>query len=426
VGLTAAVCLAAAGHSVIGVERDGVRLASLRSGTPPFFEPGMAESLADALSSGALSFTETLAESDSTDVVDVVIVAVGSPQLSSGASDLSQVVSAFLEIAAMPAPPRAVILKSTVPPGTSDRLLAEHSSLRERFVFSPEFLSQGSALRDWKHPSRLVAGLFERRLEPLVADLYRGIDAPLIVTTPVDAEMIKYASNAFLATKISFVNEIANVCEAIGADIEEVTAAMGLDPRIGPKYLGAGIGYGGSCFPKDTRALSYLSHLSGTPMRLLDAVISVNEAQRLRPVSAVRGALARTPGPHAVAVLGLSFKPGTDDVREAPSHGVVAELVASGFEVRAWDPAVDEGRVRAEFPRALAVSTIDEALAGASAACVLTEWPPIVEADWSALAASMVEPRFVFDGRNALRAVDVVSVGAIYQGVGRRARRQDR
>jgi len=417
VGLTAAVCLAEAGHNVIGVERDHWRLAELREGRPPFFEPGAADALEAQLNAGRLAFVEAMAEVPR---ADIVLVAVGSPQLPSGAPDLSQVSAAVAEIVALPEQPGAIVLKSTVPPGTSDRLVAEYPSLRERFVFSPEFLSQGSAIADWQHPSRLVVGLYEPALEPLMRDLYRGIDAPVVTATPVDAEMIKYASNAFLATKLSFVNEIANVCEAIGADIQQVTAGMGMDPRIGPRYLGAGIGYGGSCFPKDTRALTYLSHLSGAPMRLLEAVISVNEAQRLRPVSAIRSALDGVGGRPAVAVLGLAFKPGTDDLREAPSHGVVAELAASGYEVRAWDPALDAERIRTAFPGAVPASTLDAALSEAAAACVLTEWEQVVTADWERLAASMVAPSFVFDGRNALDAAAVTRGGGKYQAVGRR------
>lgn len=420
VGLAASTGLAAAGHEVVGVEREPARLERLRGGVAPIFEPGLDEALRHEIDAGRLTFSAGLSEIPGH--IDLAMIAVGSPQLPSGGTDLGQVAGAFAEVAALEDRPDAVVLKSTVPPGTSDRLMAEHGKgLRERYILSPEFLSQGSALRDWNHPSRIVAGIYNPALEAVARDLYRGLDAPTLVTSPINAEMVKYASNAFLATKISFVNEIANLCDSVGADIEAVTQGMGYDSRIGSSYMRAGIGYGGSCFPKDTRALAYLSNVAGGSMRLLEAVIAVNEAQRLRVINAVRSELGPRPGGE-VAVLGLTFKPNTDDLRDAPSHTVVSELLAHGLRVRAWDPVLTPAGIAQAFPGATPAASLDEAVRGALAATILTEWPVILEADWSALASSMEAPRLVVDGRNCLASVHASGIakqGGVYRSIGR-------
>lgn len=420
VGLTASVCLVDAGHCVIGVEKDERKLVLLRSGRSPIFEPGLEDLLHVGLHSGRLEFSASLRSVDGP--VDAVVIAVGSPQLPSGGADLREVTAAVQEVASLAHVPDLIMVKSTVPPGTSERLLAEANGdgwLTERYAYSPEFLSQGSALAGWQHPSRVVVGVKDRRVVQLVQDLYRGIEAPWLVTTPTNAEMIKYASNAFLATKIAFVNEIANLCEDVGATIDDVVAGMGLDPRIGTAYFRAGIGYGGSCFPKDTRALSHLSSVRGKSMPLLEAVISTNNAQRLRVVAMLKEHLGEVPG-RKVAILGLSFKPHTDDTREAPSLTVVPEIQALGHKVTVWDPVVPQVVAAALFPGVEHTRSLAYALREASAAVILTEWPHVIEADWFALAPAMEHPRVIIDGRNCLDPAIVKAAGLAYRGIGRR------
>jgi UDPglucose 6-dehydrogenase len=420
VGLTAAACLAEQGHSVTGVERDPERLSSLQRGILPFFEPGLPELVSGMTTQGRLRFVRACAEGPEP---DAVVLAVGSPQLPSGGADLRQVSAAMAEILSLRESPAMLMVKSTVPPGTSSRLLTTDTrvvgrSLRERYVYSPEFLSQGSALDGWRNPARIVVGAETPGLLPLVEDLYRGIEAPWVVTTPTNAEMIKYASNAFLATRISFINEIANLCDEIGASVDDVVGGIALDPRLGGDFLRPGVGYGGSCFPKDTKALAHLSNLKGRSMPLLESVIAVNNAQRVRVTQLIEEELGNRPGA-TVAVLGLSFKPDTDDIREAPSVPIVSDLVANEYLVRMWDPAVSLSASESAYPGAVRFRDLGDAVEGASAIVVLTEWPEVVTADWSALAMRMREPRLLVDGRNCLDPNDLTPAGFRYRGFGR-------
>jgi UDPglucose 6-dehydrogenase len=327
------------------------------------------------------------------------------------------------EILSLRESPTVLVVKSTVPPGTSSRLLTTETrmngrSLRERYVYSPEFLSQGSALDGWRNPARIVVGTETDNLLPMVEDLYRGIDAPWVVTTPTNAEMVKYASNAFLATRISFINEIANLCDEIGASVDEVVRGIALDPRLGGDFLRPGVGYGGSCFPKDTKALAHLSNLKGRSMPLLESVIAVNNAQRVRVTQLIEEELGNRPGA-TVTVLGLSFKPDTDDIREAPSIPIVSDLVASEYLVRVWDPAVSISAIESVYPGAVRFPVLGDAVEGAAAVIVLTEWPEVVACDWSELAKRMREPRLLVDGRNCLDPNDLIPLGFRYRGFGR-------
>ena len=421
VGLTAAACLAEQKHVVTGVERDPARLEDLQRGVLPFYEPGLSELVSRMRAEGRLGFARTCAEGPQP---DAVVLAVGSPQLPSGGSDLRQVSAAMAEILSLRQFPALLVLKSTVPPGTSTRLLTMQTRvdggvlLRDRYVYSPEFLSQGSALEGWRKPARIVVGTETNSLLPLVEDLYRGMEAPLVLTTPTSAEMIKYASNAFLATKISFINEIAGICDDVGASVDDVVQGISLDPRIGSQFLKPGVGYGGSCFPKDTKALAHLSNLKGRSMPLLDSVIAVNNAQRVRVIQVIEDELWGRSGA-VVAVLGLSFKPNTDDIREAPSVPIVSDLVSSGYAVRVWDPAVPVSTVESNYPGAVLVPRLPDAVAGSAAVVVLTEWPEVVDSDWSALAGEMTEPRLVLDGRNCLDPNRLIAEGLRYRGFGR-------
>ncbi len=413
VGLVAVACLAEAGHHVMGVESDARRLESLREGTTPFYEPGLQE-LLHGMRRSDLTFHSSLTELPVSP--QGVIIAVGTPQLPSGGADLRQLASAILDISAMSPLPDLVLVKSTIPPGTSERLLAEANGLRERYVYSPEFLSEGSALAGWRNPARIVLGLRNKALLPLAHEVHRQIESRWIVTSPTNAEMIKYASNAFLATKVSFVNEIANLCAEVGATIDDVVDGIGADPRIGEAFLRAGVGYGGSCFPKDTQALVHLSGMTGRSMPLLEAVITVNRSQRRQVVRLIQehlGVNRKAP----VAVLGLTYKPQTDDLREAPSLVIVPELVALGLPVRIWDPAAPDEQVKGQFPGADRASTIEEAVNGTAAVLILTDWAQVVEADWEALGGRMIEPRVIVDGRHCL--VPERLGGIRYVGIGR-------
>ena len=414
VGLTGAVCLAQAGHEVVGVEREPARLEVLSAVQTPFYEPGLQELLQEVHGDGRLRFADSIAALPRPP--DAIVVTVGSPQLPSGGTDLRDLDAAMVDIVALDPLPRLIMVKSTVPPGTSARLVAGHTALVGRYAYSPEFLSQGSALEGWRRPSRVVVGLEDSALRPTVEDLYRGVDAPWVVTTPTNAEMIKYASNAFLATKISFANEIANLCDEVGASIDDVVAGLGLDPRVGSSFLGAGIGYGGSCFPKDVQALTHLSSLKGRAMPLLQSVVAVNNSQRLRVVRAVQD---HVPHGSTVAVLGLSFKPNTDDTREAPSLTVVPDLVANGYTVRAWDPVLSPEHTTERFPGTEPTVGPEQAAEDAAAVVVLTEWPEVRGADWEVIAKGMTEPLLIVDARNCLDPAAITGLGLRYWGVGR-------
>ncbi|MDO8963156.1 MAG: UDP-glucose/GDP-mannose dehydrogenase family protein [Coriobacteriia bacterium] len=411
VGLVTGACLASAGHRVTVVDVDRSKLARLAEGKAPFHEPGLDEIVSDAIATGALTFAHP---SELTGFGEFIYVAVGTPSTPGGAADLRYVRSVIDQIASEAASGTVVIMKSTVPPGTGEMLSGTLADKGIEYVSNPEFLREGCAVRDWFETDRIVLGGSEGATR-LVTGLYGNIDAPVVTCDIASAELIKYASNAFLATKISFVNEIARLCDSVGADVSVVARGVGLDSRIGAAFLNAGIGYGGSCFPKDTRALDFLASVNGYDFHLLKAVIDVNARQRLLPIIALRSRLGSLIGTR-IAVFGLTFKPDTDDMRESPAADVIGMLLAEGAMVTGYDPVGTMADPTAGFVQA---GTMAEAIEGAQAAIVATDWDQIVSADWDALVASMVEPRIVFDGRNCLDAVAVRASGALYLGVGR-------
>lgn len=415
VGAVAAACLAEAGHQVLGIDIDGGRVRSLAEGRSGFYEPDLDPLLEAMLSRGALAL-RTVGEVEKLNV-DVAVVAVGTPSQPGGRADLSQVNAALRWLVEKVGGQVLVVMKSTLPPGTG-RMLARRYGVP--YVASPEFLRQGQAVNDWRDPCRIVIGSEESRHVDVVKEMYAASEALVLVTDITTAEMTKYASNAFLATKISFINEIANLCETVRADIEGVVAGMALDPRIGPSFLKAGIGYGGSCFPKDARALESLSALNGYSCDLLRAVISVNNHQRLRPVHLLRRELGSLDGRH-IAVLGLAFKPGTDDVRESPALDIIAALLEEGARIRAYDPVVRPGGSQ-ELPAHVSYAdSAYEALAGAEAAVLCTEWEELLSLDWRELRPTMRLPYIVLDGRNALSPDLLRKWGYKYLGMGRGA-----
>jgi UDPglucose 6-dehydrogenase len=413
VGLVTAAGFAELGSEVWCVDVDAEKVATLQAGEAPIHEPGLTETLAEHRE--RLHFSTDLGPT--LEHARLLFVAVGTPSTYSGDADLSAVRAV---VDAMPASDRhAVVMKSTVPVGTGAtvrRVLADQGKGGLGYVSCPEFLREGTALHDFRHPDRVVIGDDGGWAGDAVAELYAPLGAPLIRTDIPSAEMVKLASNAFLATKISFINEIANVCEETGADVVEVARGMGLDDRIGSAFLNAGLGYGGSCFPKDVSALKQLAGNSGYHFQLLGAVIEVNELQKRRVVSKLEKHLGDLVG-KTIALLGLAFKPDTDDMREASSLVLSARLQAEGARVRGFDP-VAEDRARELMPGVDFADSTLEALEGADAVVVVTEWPEFVSLDWSDVAGAMAG-NLVVDGRNALDPEAVRAAGLVYEGIGR-------
>src|SRR4051794_14317093 len=416
VGLVTAAGFAELGSDVYCVDIDEAKIEGLEQGRIPIWEPGLEELV--ERHRARLHFSTELSEA--LEHARLLFVAVGTPPTYSGDADLSAV-QAVVE--AMPPSDRhALVMKSTVPCGTGDqikRAFREQGKEGFRYVSCPEFLKEGSAVKDFLEPDRVVIGDDGDWAGEAVAELYAPLDAPVVRTDIKSAEMVKLASNAFLATKISFINEIANVCEETGADVVEVARGMGLDDRIGPKFLQAGIGFGGSCFPKDVSALKQLAGNSGYHFQLLNAVIEVNELQKRRVMSKLQKHLGSLVGKQ-IALLGLAFKPNTDDMREASSLVLSARLQAAGARVRAYDPVAEE-QARKLISGVEFKPSADETVAGADAVVLVTEWPEFRELDLNALAASM-RGRVLIDGRNFFDPVQVRDAGLAYEGVGRAAR----
>jgi UDPglucose 6-dehydrogenase len=414
VGLVTAAGFAELGNEVFCVDIDADKIRGLERGEIPIYEPGLAELV--ERNRERMHFSTDL--QPALDQARLLFVAVGTPPTYSGDADLSAVDAV---VDAMPPSDRhALIMKSTVPSGTGasiKRIFAERGKGGFSYVSCPEFLKEGSAVADFLHPDRVVVGDDGDWAGDAVVALYAPLDAPLVRTDVKSAEMIKLAANAFLATKISFINEIANVCEEVGADVAEVAKGMGLDERIGPQFLRPGIGYGGSCFPKDVSALKQLAGNSGYHFQLLTAVIEVNELQKRRVISKLQKHMGSLVGKE-VALLGLAFKPNTDDMREASSLVLAGRLQADGARVRAYDPVAEEAA------RGL-MSGVDfsdsalQAIEGADAVVLVTEWPEFAELDWADVASRM-RGDLVIDGRNALRGDGVRAAGLAYEGIGRR------
>ncbi|MGW0467874.1 UDP-glucose dehydrogenase family protein [Streptomyces sp. NPDC003027] len=419
VGVTGAVALAQQGHRVFGVEQDAERLACLRSGEPPVVEPGLVEQMTAVLRTGRLDFVEDLPDAVVADPLDAVLICVGTPPAADGTANLSQVLTAVGEAAELAGAP-LVVLKSTVPPGTSDMLLGEYPELRQRFVCNPEFLNQGSALDDWQSPARIVAGAHHPAALDRLRELYRSVTCPWVTSTPAGAEMIKYASNAFLATKISFANELARLCTGPDINIDHVIQGVGLDPRIGHALLQPGTGYGDSCLPKDTTALSRWAAERGIPTPLLDATVQTNVQQPGAILRLLKESVGGDLSGVEVAVLGVRYEPWSDDLRAAPSRTLLPLLQEHGAAVRLWDPGLTPDELRHLSPRAEPHTALRAAVAGAHAALVLTEWPQVVEADWDDLASRMAEPRVVVDAKNCLPPVLMHRVPVVYRGIGNR------
>ena len=423
VGLVSGACFADFGHEVVCVDKDKEKIAALTRGEMPIYEPGLSDVVAINARAGRLKFTTEL--SGAVAEADAVFIAVGTPsRRGDGFADLSFVYDAAREIARALDGFTVVITKSTVPVGTGDeveRIIRETRPEADFTVVSnPEFLREGAAIRDFKLPDRIVIGTADTRAREVMSELYRPLylnRSPILFTGRRTAELIKYAANAFLATKITFINEIADLAEKVGADVQEVARGMGLDNRIGSKFLHAGPGYGGSCFPKDTVALIKTAQDHASPLRIVEAVAAVNDARKRAMARKVSAALNGDVRGKTVAVLGLTFKPNTDDMREAPSIPLITALQDMGAKVRAYDPV---GMEQAKSVMGN-VTFCDDAYScakGAAALVIVTEWEQFRALDFDRLKTVMAQPVLV-DLRNVYRPDEMSRRGFVYEGIGR-------
>ena len=423
VGLVSGACFADFGHEVTCVDHDLSKIEALRAGSVPIFEPGLSELVVKNVHQGRLNFTSDLATA--VEAADAVFIAVGTPsRRGDGHADLNYVFNAAQEIAAAIRGYTVVITKSTVPVGSGDEVERIIRKVRPdadvSVVSNPEFLREGAAISDFKRPDRIVIGTEDPRARELMQEIYRPLylnQAPLVVTSRRSAELIKYAANSFLATKITFINEVANLCERVGADIQDVARGIGLDNRIGPKFLHAGPGYGGSCFPKDTVAMIKTGRDHGAPLRIVEAVVAVNDERKQMMAERVIAACGGSIRGKTVSVLGLTFKPNTDDMREAPSLVIIDSLLQAGATIRSYDP---EGMEQAK--RVLKdieyLSDPYECAKGAHALVIITEWDVFRALDFQRLKSTMASP-IVVDLRNIYALDEVRQQGFKYVSVGR-------
>jgi UDPglucose 6-dehydrogenase len=423
VGLVSGACFSDFGHDVTCVDKDEAKIAALERGVMPIFEPGLDRLVARNVASGRLAFTTELAAAIGE--AEAIFIAVGTPsRRGDGHADLSYVYGAAREIGALLERPAVVVTKSTVPVGTGDeveRILREVApEVTVSVVSNPEFLREGAAIEDFKHPDRIVIGAEDERAVEIMREIYRPLylnKAPLIITSRRSAELTKYAANAFLATKITFINEIADLCEAVGGEVQDVARGIGLDGRIGAKFLHAGPGYGGSCFPKDTLALLKTAEDAHAPLRIVEAVVKVNDARKRAMGRKVIKALGEEPRGKIVALLGLAFKPNTDDMRDAPSLSIVQALEDVGVKVRGYDPESME-QARLLMPNVELCAGPYEAAAGADAVVLVTEWDALRALDLKRLAATMRQ-KILVDLRNIYPPEEVESDGLAWHGIGR-------
>ncbi len=423
VGLVSGACFADFGHDVVCVDKDAGKIASLKAGRMPIYEPGLEQLVAGNVAAGRLSFTTDLTTAVAG--ADAIFIGVGTPsRRGDGHADLSYVYAATREIAGAVTGPTVVVTKSTVPVGTGDeveRILRKaRPEMDIAVVSNPEFLREGAAIGDFKRPDRVVIGTDDERARGVMREVYRPLyinDNPILFTSRRTSELTKYAANAFLATKITFINEIADLCEAVGADVQDVSRGIGLDNRIGRKFLHAGPGYGGSCFPKDTLALLKTAEDFESPVHIVEAVVKVNEARKRAMGRKVLAALGGEARGRTVALLGLTFKPNTDDMRDAPSVAIATALADAGVTVRAHDPEGTE-QAKALMPDLTYCADPYEAATGADAVVIVTEWDAFRAIDLKRLKAAMAGDVLV-DLRNIYRREAAEAVGFIYAGIGR-------
>ncbi|MFJ7817585.1 UDP-glucose dehydrogenase family protein [Bacillus toyonensis] len=418
VGLVTGVCLAEHGHFVSCVDMNEDKIKLLESGKSPIYEPGLEELMVKNMDK--IKFTTNYKEAYKE--ADVIFIGVGTPEKADGSADLQYLYSVAVQIAESVEKDCIVVVKSTVPIGTNDKLesIIKNNLMNDVVVHiasNPEFLSQGSAVKDTLHSSRIIIGAEEEGVADILKEVYKDFGAPILVTKRRSAEMIKYASNDFLALKISYINEIANLCEIVGADIDDVAKGMGYDSRIGDKFLNSGIGYGGSCFPKDTKALHWLANFHDYELKTIKAAIDVNENQKIKLIKKSRKYFESL-NDVTVAVLGLTFKPGTDDLREAPSLVNIPIMIEAGANVKVWDPVAFD-RFKELYPNEITYcATIEDTLVGADICFIFTEWEEIKEFETSKYKDLMKRP-IILDGRNCYDLDAIKKDNVIYDSIGR-------
>jgi UDPglucose 6-dehydrogenase len=423
VGLVTGACLADFGIHVIGVDKDASKIAALERGEIPIYEPGLETIVEKNMAAGRLTFTTDLAPA--IEAADVIFIAVGTPPLPDGSADLTFIRQVAESIGEHMNGYKVVVTKSTVPIGTGkmiEETVRAKNGDRHPFavVSNPEFLREGSAIEDFMHPDRVVIGTKDPRAIEMMLEVYsplRVADVPFVITNVESAELIKYASNGFLATKISFINEVAEICESLGADVEVVARGMGLDARINPKFLHPGPGFGGSCFPKDTRAVASIARQQGLRFRIIEAVLQVNAATQQRMLGKIAQALGGSVAGKTIGVLGLSFKPETDDVRESPALVIVAGLLAGGAKIRAFDPVAMDAS-RPVIPEAELCADAYAVAEGADALVILTEWNIFRKLDLERMRRLLKQP-LVIDLRNIYEPSKMAAAGFTYLSVGR-------
>jgi UDPglucose 6-dehydrogenase len=430
VGLVSGTCLAEVGNDVLCIDVDAAKIDLLKRGGVPIHEPGLAAMIGRNVEAGRLQFTTDMDAAVAHG--SLLFIAVGTPPEEDGSADMQYVLSAARDIGRRMTDFKVIVDKSTVPVGTADRVsaaIAEElaqrgAALPFAVVSNPEFLKEGAAIEDFMKPDRIVIGADDERaiaaMRAVYAPFMRNHDR-LFVMDPRSAELTKYAANAMLATRISFMNEIANLADDLGADIEHVRRGIGSDPRIGYHFLYPGVGYGGSCFPKDVKALQHTARQQGRPLRILEAVEAANEAQKLRLVDKITARLGNELDGRTFALWGLAFKPNTDDMREAPSRAIVGALAARGAKIVAYDPVAmaEARRAFGETPALSYAASPMAALRGADALIVATEWTEFRSPDFDAIRAALAQP-LVFDGRNLYDPARVLAAGLEYFGIGRR------
>jgi UDPglucose 6-dehydrogenase len=422
VGLVTGVCLAEFGMEIICVDKDKAKIEMMRKGQSPFYEPGLDDVMAKNMKEGRLSFSTDLGQG--VKASQVIFIAVGTPASNDGSPDLSQVAAVAKEIAAYMTDYKIIVLKSTVPVGTGKWLKGVITEAVKRgvpfdMVSNPEFLREGAAVEDFFRPDRIVIGAESERAVEVMKEIYNAfylIEAPFVITTIEAAELIKYASNAFLAAKISFINEIANLCEHVGADVHDVARAMGLDGRIGKKFLHPGPGFGGSCFPKDTHALVHIGRKYNCEMEIVQSTIQVNERQKQRMIEKIEEMVGGVRG-KTIGILGLAFKPNTDDMREASSISIIQGLQKKGARIRAYDPEAME-EAKKVLQEVIYCTGAYEVAEGSNALVLLTEWNQFRLLDLERIKGLLKEPVFI-DLRNVYEPRQMHELGFRYCGVGR-------
>lgn len=419
VGLVSGVCFSELGNEVVCVDKVQAKIDMLNNGEVPIHEPGLKELIASNTVAGRLSFTTDLAAAVSR--AEIIIIAVGTPSLPDGKANLAYIEQAAEEIGHAIDDYKVVVVKSTVPVGTNEKvagIIREVAAADFDFASVPEFLREGTAVRDTMNPDRIIIGTSSERAAEMLSELHRPVTDNITITDVRSSEMIKYASNAFLATKISFINEIANICEKVGADVEEVAKGMGMDRRIGSSFLKAGIGYGGSCFPKDTQALIQIAGQMDYDFKLLKSVVEVNRDQRFNVIRKLDDLLGNTAG-KTIGIWGLAFKPETDDVRDAPAFEIIETLLERGAQVKAYDP-IASSNFKKNFnrPEVEYCGSAEEAAEGADALCILTEWKEFIDIPLSDIQQWLKTPNLI-DGRNIYREEDLEETPFAYYSVGR-------